>query len=374
MAEAASLPTRPFACPGCRRTLHVSAQVAPAPGESEPARASCRTPRLLRRKHCREPRRPRSDAPRRNEAVLCNRAASRPRRPVLDNPLFMSITCLITGATGFVGGHLAEACAGAAGRARPGAAQQRHSLLERQRRDAHPRRPDRPRRRPRGAARRRGRLPLRRQGRRLGAGRGVSRRQRRGACAACSMPAAGQPLQRFVHFSSLGVYAARHHHGTDENEPLPAQHIDGYTQTKVESEQLVLQLPARARRPGRGAAAGLHLRAARPHGDAELIENLRRRKVRYIGGGKRAMNCIYVGNLVEAALLAAGEAGSGRTDFQPDRRRVGVEAALHRSRRRRRGVCRGRRRWAVPLWAGPAAGGGGWKAGARTRAGPKRRV
>jgi nucleoside-diphosphate-sugar epimerase len=26
--------------------------------------------------------------------------------------------------------------------------------------------------------------------------------------------------------------------------------------------------------------------------------------VRYIGGGKRAMNCIYVGNLVEATLLA----------------------------------------------------------------------
>src|SRR5688572_545148 len=29
----------------------------------------------------------------------------------------------------------------------------------------------------------------------------------------------GQPLQRFVHMSSLGVYAARHHHGTDETEP-----------------------------------------------------------------------------------------------------------------------------------------------------------
>jgi nucleoside-diphosphate-sugar epimerase len=37
----------------------------------------------------------------------------------------------------------------------------------------------------------------------------------------------------------------------------------------------------------------------------KLLENLRKRKVRYIGGGKRAMNCIYVGNLVEAALLAA---------------------------------------------------------------------
>ena len=65
----------------------------------------------------------------------------------------------------------------------------------------------------------------------------------------------GQPL-RLVHLSSLGVYEARHHHGTDESEPLPAQHIDGYTQTKAESEQLVLQyhrdhgFPAVALRPG----------------------------------------------------------------------------------------------------------------------------
>ena len=30
----------------------------------------------------------------------------------------------------------------------------------------------------------------------------------------------GRPLRRFVHFSSLGVYAARHHHGTSR----PRQH------------------------------------------------------------------------------------------------------------------------------------------------------
>src|ERR1700730_11723866 len=66
----------------------------------------------------------------------------------------------------------------------------------------------------------------------------------------------GRPLKRFVHLSSLGVYAARHHYGTDESEPLPAQHMDGYTQTKVESEHLVLQyqrehgIPAVVLRPG----------------------------------------------------------------------------------------------------------------------------
>src|SRR5580704_3784045 len=29
----------------------------------------------------------------------------------------------------------------------------------------------------------------------------------------------GQPLQRFIHMSSLGVYAERHHFGSDETEP-----------------------------------------------------------------------------------------------------------------------------------------------------------
>ena len=51
----------------------------------------------------------------------------------------------------------------------------------------------------------------------------------------------GKPLTRFVHVSSLGVYAARHHHGTDETEPLPESHIDGYTQSKVECEKLALE-------------------------------------------------------------------------------------------------------------------------------------
>ena len=34
------------------------------------------------------------------------------------------------------------------------------------------------------------------------------------------------------------MYEARHHYGTNESEPLPAQHIDAYTQTKVEAEQV----------------------------------------------------------------------------------------------------------------------------------------
>jgi nucleoside-diphosphate-sugar epimerase len=115
----------------------------------------------------------------------------------------------------------------------------------------------------------------------------------------------GRSLRRFVHFSSLGVYAARHHHGTDENEPLPANHVDGYTQSKVEAEALALSyqrehgVPVVVLRPG--FIYGPRDRTVLPN----LVNNLRLGKVRYIGNGKKALNTIYVGNLVEAALLAA---------------------------------------------------------------------
>src|SRR6267378_2443385 len=42
----------------------------------------------------------------------------------------------------------------------------------------------------------------------------------------------GQALSRFIHVSSLGVYEGRHHYGTNETEPLPSWHRDGYSQSK----------------------------------------------------------------------------------------------------------------------------------------------
>jgi nucleoside-diphosphate-sugar epimerase len=114
----------------------------------------------------------------------------------------------------------------------------------------------------------------------------------------------GQALARFVHMSSLGVYAARHHYGTDETEPLPTRHADGYTQSKVEAEQLALGyyrdfgVPVVILRPG--FVYGPRDRSVMPR----LIENLRLGKVRYPGAkGRRALNTIFIGNLVQAVFL-----------------------------------------------------------------------
>jgi nucleoside-diphosphate-sugar epimerase len=113
-----------------------------------------------------------------------------------------------------------------------------------------------------------------------------------------------KPLQRFVHISSLGVYAARHHYGTDETVPPPPKHMDGYTQTKVESEQLALDAhrlhgtPVVVLRPG--FVYGPRDRTVLPR----VAENLKLGNVRYLGSPDAAMNMIYVGNLVDAIFLA----------------------------------------------------------------------
>ncbi|MFM7151169.1 MAG: NAD-dependent epimerase/dehydratase family protein, partial [Gemmataceae bacterium] len=122
----------------------------------------------------------------------------------------------------------------------------------------------------------------------------------------------GRPLKKFIHFSSLGVYAARHHHGTDESEPLPEHHIDGYTQSKVEAEKLALEyqqkhgVPVVILRPG--FIYGPRDRTVLPN----LVSNLRRGIVWYLGSGDQALNTIYVGNLVDAAFLAVEKAAPGR--------------------------------------------------------------
>jgi nucleoside-diphosphate-sugar epimerase len=111
-------------------------------------------------------------------------------------------------------------------------------------------------------------------------------------------------LRRFLHISSLGVYEARDHFGTDETEEPSTSGIDGYTLTKVEAEQLVRQhirehqLPATIMRPG--FIYGPRDRTILPR----LLERLQRGQVKFFGSGEQLMNNTYVGNLVDAIFLA----------------------------------------------------------------------
>lgn len=111
-------------------------------------------------------------------------------------------------------------------------------------------------------------------------------------------------LRRFVHISSLGVYPARDHHGTDESEPPSADGIDGYTLTKYESEQAVLRhireknLPATILRPG--FIYGPRDRTVLPR----LLAKIRDKSFAFLGSGEALMNNTFVGNLVDAVFAA----------------------------------------------------------------------
>jgi nucleoside-diphosphate-sugar epimerase len=112
-------------------------------------------------------------------------------------------------------------------------------------------------------------------------------------------------VERFVHVSSLGVYEARDHHGTDETTPPAADSLDAYTRSKTEAEALVLsfvdqrRLPAAIVRPG--FIYGERDRTILP----KLLHSLRTRRFAYFGSGEQLLNCIYVKNLVHGIFLAA---------------------------------------------------------------------
>jgi nucleoside-diphosphate-sugar epimerase len=112
-------------------------------------------------------------------------------------------------------------------------------------------------------------------------------------------------VKRFVHVSSLGVYEGRDHHGTDETTPPASNSLDAYTRSKTEAEALVLQY---------GREKGLTVSVVRPgfiYGERDrtvlpkLLTNLRRGTFAYFGSGDQALNCIYVKNLVHGIFLAA---------------------------------------------------------------------
>jgi len=116
--------------------------------------------------------------------------------------------------------------------------------------------------------------------------------------------AKARKVDRFIHISTLGVYEARDHFDTDETTPPPKQHMDGYTQTKMEAEAVVMgyfnaqKVPVVILRPG--FVYGTRDRTVLPN----LLSNLKKGIVRYLGSGEQQMNTIHVDNIVQAVFLA----------------------------------------------------------------------
>jgi nucleoside-diphosphate-sugar epimerase len=111
-------------------------------------------------------------------------------------------------------------------------------------------------------------------------------------------------LRRWIQVSTLGVYPARHHFGTDESEPTSLSGLDGYTRTKAEAEVVVrrhideYKFPAVILRPGFIYGPGER------HVIPRLLQRFESKSVKFIGNGKALLNNVYVGNFVDAVFLA----------------------------------------------------------------------
>jgi nucleoside-diphosphate-sugar epimerase len=111
-------------------------------------------------------------------------------------------------------------------------------------------------------------------------------------------------LRRWIQVSTLGVYPARDHYGTDETAPPDMSGLDGYTRTKAEAEVLLqrhldeYQFPAVTLRPGFIYGPGER------HVIPRLIQRFQSGVVKFIGDGQKVLNNVYVGNFVEAVFLA----------------------------------------------------------------------
>ncbi|HVJ81948.1 MAG TPA: NAD-dependent epimerase/dehydratase family protein [Planctomycetia bacterium] len=118
------------------------------------------------------------------------------------------------------------------------------------------------------------------------------------------MDALPPDIERFILISSLGVYPARDHYDTNEMCPLPEKHIDGYTQSKAEADKLALKLarerkiPLTILRPG--FVYGPRDRTILPR----IMTNLKRGVVTYFGSAQKKLNQVYVGSIAEAVSLA----------------------------------------------------------------------
>jgi 2-alkyl-3-oxoalkanoate reductase len=110
-------------------------------------------------------------------------------------------------------------------------------------------------------------------------------------------------VRRVVYVSSLAVLGIRHHHGTDESAPCRYSG-DPYGDSKIDAEQLVRRCAAEREmetvilRPGFVYGPGDRQFLPR------LLDSLLSGQFVYVGDGSKLLNKIYIEDFVQAALLA----------------------------------------------------------------------
>lgn len=110
-------------------------------------------------------------------------------------------------------------------------------------------------------------------------------------------------VRRTVYVSSLAVLGSIHHFGTDESAPYRYTG-DAYSDSKIDSERIVQEFAAR------GELRAVILRPGYVYGPGDrhvlprLLENLACGRFTYTGDGSKQLNNLYIEDLEQAAFLA----------------------------------------------------------------------
>jgi len=115
-----------------------------------------------------------------------------------------------------------------------------------------------------------------------------------------------QKCQKAIYISSVAVYGnGRHHRGTDEDAPYEDIIIDNYTRSKIYAERVAFnyyqnkKVPVTIIRPG--YIWGNGDRAIMP----KMIDAIKTKKLAVVDGGTNLMNLSHIDNVVQGIMLAA---------------------------------------------------------------------
>ena len=113
-------------------------------------------------------------------------------------------------------------------------------------------------------------------------------------------------VKRFIHVSSLAVLGMRHHHNTPHDAPY-SMTGDTYADTKIESEKEAVNFsrehdfPVVVVRPGFVFGPGDKRFLPR------ILKLIEAKKFMFLGSGNNIMNLVYIDNLIDVLVLAASK-------------------------------------------------------------------
>jgi nucleoside-diphosphate-sugar epimerase len=108
-------------------------------------------------------------------------------------------------------------------------------------------------------------------------------------------------VKRFVHISSLAVLGMKHHHNTPVDAPYQFTG-DIYSDTKIESEKMVMEFSGKTGLPAVAVRAGFVFGLRDRRFLPRVVNLLQKRKFFFLGAGNNIMNIVYIDNLVDVLI------------------------------------------------------------------------